>query len=174
MQLDALVGASCDQVFRDHGVSGGKAKRPGLDAAMASLRAGDVLVVYKLDRLGRSVQHLADLLTRLDQRGVHFCSLSEGINTATPGGRLVFHLFAAVAEFTRDLIRENTEVGLASARKRGVRIGRPPLLDHAAIIEVDRYMKREGKTLDQAARRFQVSKSTVVRGIGRLRRMSPT
>lgn len=168
LQLDALARAGCERVYRDHGVSGGKSERPGLDAAMRDLRKGDVMIVYKLDRLGRSVLHLADLLTRMDNDDIHFCSLTEGINTTTPGGRLVFHVFAAVAEFTRDLIRENTIHGLNAARERGVRIGRPFLMDDDMIIEAHRYMRQENRTLDQTAQRFKVSKSTLTRGFDRL------
>lgn len=163
MQIDALTHAACDQIFSDHGVSGAKVKRPGLDAALAVLSTGDLLVVYRLDRLGRSVQHLAELLTHLDACGVHFCSLSEGINTATPGGRLVFHVFAAVAQFTRDLIRENTEAGLAAARERGVKLGRPRKLNDAAIRDARQYMRGGRRTLTQTARRFNVSRSTMAR-----------
>ena len=168
LQLDALARAGCRHVYKDHGVSGGKAERPGLDAALHALREGDVLIVYKLDRLGRSVLHLADLLARMDKDGIHFCSLTEGINTTTPGGRLVFHVFAAVAEFTRDLIRENTVCGLNAARARGVRIGRPYLMDDNMIIEARRYMRRENRTLEQTAQRFNVSKSTLSRSFGRI------
>ena len=168
MQLDALARVGCDQVFHDHGVSGAKAARPGLDAAMKQLVEGDVLIVYKLDRLGRSVLHLADLLTRMDSQGIHFCSLSEGINTTTPGGRLVYHVFAAVAEFVREMIRENTINGLAAARARGSRIGRPLKMDDARILEAHRFIHQEGKTLDQVAAQFGVSKSTVIRALSRL------
>ena len=168
LQLDALARAGCDQVFHDHGVSGAKAARPGLDAAMKQLIEGDVLIVYKLDRLGRSVLHLADLLTRMDSQGIHFCSLSEGINTTTPGGRLVYHVFAAVAEFVREMIRENTINGLAAARARGSKIGRPLLMDDARILEAHRYMHQEDKPLDQVAARFGVSKSTLIRALSRL------
>ena len=168
MQLDALSRAGCDRVFHDHGVSGAKAARPGLDAAMKQLVEGDVLIVYKLDRLGRSVLHLADLLTRMDAQGIHFCSLSEGINTTTPGGRLVFHVFAAVAEFVRDMIRENTINGLAAARARGSRIGRPRLMDDATIVDAHRYMHQENRTLDQTAARYGISKSTLIRSFERL------
>ena len=168
LQLDALARAGCERVYKDHGVSGGKADRPGLDAALQALCKGDVLIVYRLDRLGRSVLHLADLLARMDRDGIHFCSLTEGINTTTPGGRLVFHVFAAVAEFTRDLIRENTVCGLNAARARGVRIGRPFLMDDNMLIEAHRYMRRKKRTLEQTARRFKVSKSTLTRGFGRI------
>ncbi|MEM6410172.1 MAG: recombinase family protein [Pseudomonadota bacterium] len=168
LQLDALSRAGCDEVFRDRGVSGAKASRPGLDAALRSLVEGDVLVVYKLDRLGRSVLHLADLVTRLDTKGVHFCSLTEGINTTTPGGKLVFHVFAAVAEFHRDLIRENTINGQAAARRRGKHIGRPRMMDEAAIIEAHRLLCQEGNSVDATAAHFRVSRSTLLRALDRM------
>lgn len=168
LQLDALSRAGCDEVFRDHGVSGAKASRPGLDAALRGLVEGDVLVVYKLDRLGRSVLHLADLLTRLDNQGVHFCSLTEGINTTTPGGKLVFHVFAAVAEFHRDLIRENTINGQAAARRRGKHIGRPRLMRDVVIVEAHRWMQQEGRTVDETAAQFNVSRSTLMRAFDRM------
>jgi len=168
MQFDALGRAACAQVYYDHGVSGAKAARPGLDEALAALREGDTLVVYKMDRLGRSVLHLADLLTRLDKDGVHFCSLTEGINTATPGGKLVFHIFAAIAEFHRDLIRENTRNGLAAARARGARLGRPPKLSLEDVIEAHRLMHQEGWSLPQLLVRFDISESTLLRGFRRL------
>ena len=168
LQLDALARAACDEVHTDHGISGARAKRPGLNGCLAGLREGDALVVFKLDRLGRSVLHLADLLTWLDAEGVHFCSLSEGINTATPGGKLVFHVFAAVAEFQRDLIRENTVHGLAAARARGAVLGRPRILDEAATLEAHRWMAQEGRGVDEAAQRMRVSRSTLIRSLDRL------
>ena len=167
-QLDLLERVGCDKVFCDHGISGGKARRPGLDKALRYLRQGDVLVVYKLDRLGRSVLHLSDLITRFDSEGIHFCSLTEGIDTTTSGGKLIFHIFAAVAEFHRDLIRENTRNGLDAARKRGVALGRPRLLSEIATLEAHRYMRQEGRSADETAAYFQVSKSTLLRGFKRL------
>ncbi len=160
--------AECERVYKDHCISGGKAERPGLDEALRDLQEGDVMIVYKLDRLGRSILHLADVLTRMDNDGIHFCSLTEGINTMTPGARFVFHVFAAVAEFTRDLIRKNTASGLRAARERGVQIGRPYLMDKDMIIEAYHYMCKECRTLEQTAQRFNVSKSTLIRGFKRL------
>lgn len=168
MQFDALSRTGCLQVFYDQGVSGAKAERPGLKHALDVLNAGDTLVVYKLDRLGRSVLHLADLLTRLDRDGIHFCSLTEGINTATPGGKLVFHIFAAIAEFHRDLIRENTRNGLAAARKRGAKLGRPPKLSVEDVVEAHRLMHQEGWSLARLLTRFEISESTLLRGFRRL------
>lgn len=167
LQLDALTRAGCQTIYQDHGVSGAKAVRPGLDAALETLQEGDTLVVYKLDRLGRSVLHLADLITRLDKDGVQFNSLTEGIDTTSAGGRLVFHIFAGVAEFGRDLIRENTLEGLRAARERGSRIGRPPLLTDDDIQKARQCICEEGKTLRQTARWLGVSESTLQRAMRR-------
>lgn len=167
MQLDALKSAQCDQIFRDHGVSGGKASRPGLDKALKTLKRGDALVVLKLDRLGRSVQHLSDLLVRFGNEGIHFCSLAEGINTTTPGGKLVYHLFAAFAEFQRDIIRENTVLGLAAARKKGSRLGRPRLLSIDDVLEGHRCVTQFGIPIGVVAERLEVSHATLTRGFKR-------
>ncbi|MDH4980944.1 recombinase family protein [Hyphomicrobium sp. D-2] len=168
MQFDALKSAQCDQIFRDHGVSGGKASRPGLDKALKTLKRGDALVVLKLDRLGRSVQHLSDLLVRFGNEGIHFCSLAEGINTTTPGGKLVYHLFAAFAEFQRDIIRENTVLGLAAARKKGSRLGRPRLLSIDDVLEGHRHVTQLGTPIHVVAERLNVSEITVTRGFKRV------
>ena len=167
MQLDALQAAECDQIFRDHGVSGGKASRPGLDQALKTLRRGDALIVLKLDRLGRSVQNLSDLLVRFGAEGIHFCSVAEGINTTTPGGKLVYHLFAAMAEFQRDVIRENTVLGLAAARERGKALGRPPSLDIGSILNIHQAVMQEGRSIADVARHYKVSHASVTRGFKR-------
>jgi len=168
MQLDALKAAQCDQVFKDHGVSGGKASRPGLDRALRTLKRGDALVVLKLDRLGRSVQHLSDLLVRFGNEGIHFCSLAEGINTTTPGGKLVYHLFAAFAEFQRDIIRENTVLGLEAAKKNGSVLGRPKLLSIEDILEGHRCVTQSGIPIWEVAERLDVSHATLTRGFKRV------
>lgn len=167
MQLDALDSVGCDPVFTDHGVSGGQASRPGLDEALAALSAGDVIVVYKLDRLGRSVLHLADLLTRFHNENIHFCSLSEGINTTTPGGKLVFHIFSAIAEFQRDMIRENTVSGLDAARRRGQKLGRPLSLSAHEVLEAHRLVRQQGVPIGEMAARLNVSHSTLSRAFKR-------
>ena len=125
LQRDALLAAGCPEtrVYTDI-ASGAKADRPGLEAALHYIREGDTLVVWKLDRLGRSLTHLIDTVHALDARGIGFKSLQEHIDTTTPGGKLVFHVFAALAEFERDLIRERTKAGLTAARARGRRGGR--------------------------------------------------
>ena len=124
LQRDALTTAGCDRLFTDT-ISGATADRPGLSQALAYARSGDTLVVWRLDRLGRSLRHLIETVTDLEQRGVHFRSLTEAIDTTSPGGKLVFHIFGALAEFERDLIRERTRAGLTAARARGRTGGRP-------------------------------------------------
>jgi DNA invertase Pin-like site-specific DNA recombinase len=123
LQVDALKRAGCGRVFEDR-ASGAKADRPGLADALAYVREGDVLVVWKLDRLGRSLPHLIETVTALERNGVGFRSLTEAIDTTTPGGRLIFHMFGALGEFERDLIRERTRAGLAAAVARGRKGGR--------------------------------------------------
>lgn len=168
MQRDGLNAVACEQVFEDHGISGAKGSRPGLDALLAEMRAGDSVIVFKLDRLGRSVLHLADLLVRFQHEGVHFVSLSEGINTTTPGGKLVFHIFSAVAEFQREIIVENTCAGIDAARRKGVRLGRPPALSIDDIAEVHRMMRQDCLSAADIAERFKVHPRTVARSVVRM------
>jgi DNA invertase Pin-like site-specific DNA recombinase len=127
LQLDALAAAGCAKVFEDC-ASGARADRAGLRSALEYVRDGDVLIVWKLDRLGRSLPHLIETVTSLATRGVGFRSITEAIDTTTPGGRLVFHLFGALGEFERDLIRERTRAGLAAAVARGRKGGRKPVV----------------------------------------------
>lgn len=118
LQTDALRKAGCERIFEDT-VSGTKTDRPGLTSALAWLRDGDVLVVWRLDRLGRSMVHLIETISALESKGVGFRSLTESIDTTTPGGLLIFHVFGALGQFERDLIRERTRAGLAAAAARG-------------------------------------------------------
>ena len=127
LQIDALQRAGCEKTFDDK-ASGAKAQRPGLSDAMDFLRKGDTLVVWRLDRLGRSLKHLIETVTVLEEKGIGLISLTESINTTTSGGRLVFHFFGALAEFERSLIRERTQAGLQAARARGRKGGRPKAL----------------------------------------------
>ncbi len=127
LQQDALEKAGCVRIFTDT-VSSTKQERKGLTEALSHLRSGDTLVVWRLDRLGRSLRHLIDTITELHDRGVGFKSLQENIDTTTSGGKLVFHIFGALAEFEREIIRERTQAGLASARSRGKVGGRPKAL----------------------------------------------
>jgi len=168
MQIDALEAAGCDALFRDHGISGSRADRPGLDALLGTVSSGDMVVVFKLDRLGRSVLHLADLLVRFRESEVHFCSLSEGINTATPGGKLVYHVFSAFAEFQRDVIIENTREGLEATRRRGTRLGRPPKLGEEDVLEAYNRITCEQAEFDALATEFGVAPITLMRAVARL------
>jgi DNA invertase Pin-like site-specific DNA recombinase len=124
LQTDALTKAGCERLFTDH-MSGVRADRPGLAEAVDFARKGDAIVVWRLDRLGRSLPHLIETVRELEQRGVGLKSLTESIDTTTTGGKLVFHIFAALAEFERNLIRERTNAGLVAARQRGRVGGRP-------------------------------------------------
>ncbi|NOR63887.1 MAG: recombinase family protein [Rhodobacteraceae bacterium] len=173
MQRDALEAINCDLIFEDHGVSGAKSNRSGLDAMLEELQPGDTVIVFKLDRLGRSVLHLADLLVRFQDSGIHFCSLCEGINTTTPGGKLVYHLFSAFAEFQRDIIRENTVAGLEAARKRGKRLGRPPVLDIETVLAAHQAINQTGITVSDAARQIGASRATLSRNLKNLRDRPP-
>src|SRR3954464_9310434 len=132
LQRDALTKAGCEQIYTDR-VSGTKASRPGLTQALSHLRSGDTLVVWRLDRLGRSLRHLIDTVTGLQERGIGFKSLQESIDTTTSGGKLVFHIFGALAEFEREIIRERTQAGLTAARARGRNGGRPQKLTNKQI-----------------------------------------
>lgn len=127
LQQDALAQVHCDRIFTDT-ASGAKAERPGLSDALSHLRKGDTLVVWKLDRLGRSLKQLIEVTIDLEKRGIGLRSLQEQIDTTTPGGKLVFHVFGALAEFERDLVRERTNAGLTAARARGKVGGRKPVL----------------------------------------------
>ncbi len=123
LQRDALKRAGCEKIIEDT-VSGGKVQRPGLERVHDALRSGDVLAVWRLDRLGRSLKHLIELMAELDAERIGFQSVTESIDTTTPGGKLVFHIFGALAEFERNLIRERTYTGLGAARARGRKGGR--------------------------------------------------
>src|SRR3954447_25059658 len=121
-QKDALSKAGCEEIYSDH-VSGTKSRRPGLEDALSHLRGGDTLVVWRLDRLGRSLRHLIDTVTEWQDKGIGFKSLTESIDTTTSGGKLIFHIFGALAEFEREIIKERTLAGLQAARARGRRGG---------------------------------------------------
>ena len=160
LQEDALKAAGCEKIYTDK--SGGtRAERSGLGRALADLRAGDRLVVWKLDRLGRSLRHLIETVTALRDRGVGFQSVQEAIDTTTPGGKLVFHVFGALAEFERNLIRERTHAGLAAARARGRTGGRPKSLDaRQKALAVDLYRQRN-HTVAEICRTVGISKPTL-------------
>lgn len=168
MQLEALNAVACDEIFSDHGISGANAKRPGLDQALAALEPGDVLVVFKLDRLGRSVLHLADLLAQFKQREIYFCSLSEGINTTCSYGRMAYQMLSVIAEFQRELIVENTLAGLESARANGSKLGRPLKLEPRDVMHIHERVHKQGQSLSDIARRYGVSPKTCQRAFDRM------
>ena len=132
LQIDDLKKNGCEKIFRDK-MSGAKWDRPGLDEAMEYMRNGDTLVVWRLDRLGRSLKNLIELVTDLEKKGVGFRSLQESMDTTTSGGKLIFHVFGALAEFERNLIRERTIAGLDAARSRGRKLGRKPMMDERKV-----------------------------------------
>lgn len=163
LQRDALEKAGCDDIFIDEGVSGAKAHRPELDRMVGMLREGDTVVVWKLDRLGRSLQNLVELVNKFDGMGVQFRSLTEAIDTTTPGGVLVFNIFASLAQFERDLIRERTSAGLQAARARGRQGGRPTKLNERQVREVRRLYDSRTVTVGQLAAMMGVGRSTIYR-----------
>jgi DNA invertase Pin-like site-specific DNA recombinase len=162
LQRDALERASCDLIFDDH-VSGTKARRPGLEQALSHLRAGDTLVVWRLDRLGRSLRHLIDTVTDLQGKDVGFKSLTENIDTTTTGGRLVFNIFASLAEFERDIIRERTQAGLASARARGRKGARPRALTDKQVEMLKRLAADPNNKVDEICQALGISRKTFYR-----------
>lgn len=134
LQLDALRAAGCNRIFQDHGVSGAKADWPGLDEMLSYMRSGDILIVCRLDRLGRSLPHLLTFVADLDKQGVGFRSLTESLDTTTPDGRLLLHIVGALGQFGRDLIIERTRAGLTAAVARGRKGGRPRSMTPDKII----------------------------------------
>jgi len=159
LQTNALRKAGCERVFEDV-VSGVKADRPGLAAALAWLRDGDILAVWRLDRLGRSLPHLIETISALEARGVGFRSLTEAIDTTTPGGRLIFHVFGALGQFERDLIRERTKAGLHAAAARGRKGGRKPVIT-AEKLQRARDHIANGLNVREAAARLKVGKTAL-------------
>ena len=163
LQIDALKEAGCEKWFLDK-MTGSKAERKGLDEALAYLRPGDTLVVWKLDRAGRSLTHLIELLKGLKERGIEFISLTEQIDTTTPGGKLIFHLMGALAEFERDLIRERTNAGLAAARARGRVGGRPRKLKTNGKVALARRMFAEqSHSIPEICAALGISRATLYR-----------
>lgn len=160
LQKDALTRAGCERIMED--VASGKAQhRSGLEQLRQVLRRGDVLVVWRLDRLGRSLRHLIDLLSELEHDGVGFQSLQESIDTTSPGGKLVFHIFGALAEFERNLIRERTKAGLQAARARGRKGGRPKRLGfEQRRIAVSLYHQKQ-HTVEEICQTLGISKPTL-------------
>lgn len=161
-QTDALSAAGAEKVFADK-ISGSRRARPELDRMLEQLRDGDVVTVTKYDRLARSLKDLLEIVETIRERGAGFRSLAEEIDTTTPAGRLVFHVFASIAQFERERISERTKEGLASARKRGRIGGRPPALSPAQKDEVRRMRDNEHRSISEIARLFGVSDRTIRR-----------
>ncbi len=161
-QLDALKAAGADRIFADK-ITGTARSRPELDRLLDQLRQGDVINVTKYDRLARSLRDLLDIVDTIQAHGAGFRSLAEDIDTTTPAGRLVFHVFASIAQFERERISERTKEGLESARKRGRVGGRPPALSAAQRIEVRRMRDEELRPLPEIAQLFRVSAKTIRR-----------
>ncbi len=160
LQIDALKQTGCEKVFQDK-ISGAKAERPGLHEALEFLREGDTLVVWRLDRLGRSLKHLIETVMQLEERGIRFRSLQENIDTNTSGGRLIFHIFGALAEFERNLIRERTIAGLTAARARGRKGGRPKVLDANKQALVRKLYDEKQHTVKEICQMLGIAKSTL-------------
>ena len=163
LQIDALESAGCEKIFTDK-TSGSKKSRPGLDAALEFARADDVLVIWRLDRLGRSLKDLIELVQLLESNGVQFQSLTEEISTTSAGGKLFFHMFGALAEFERNQIRERTQAGLAAARARGRKGGRPRKLNPEQQKQI-RILSKSGTPITDIAQSFGVSRVTVYKTI---------
>jgi DNA invertase Pin-like site-specific DNA recombinase len=161
-QTDALSAAGAEKVFADK-ISGSRRTRPELDRMLEQLRDGDIVAVTKYDRLARSLKDLLEIVEAIRERGAGFRSLAEDIDTTTPAGRLVFHVFASIAQFERERISERTREGLASARKRGRIGGRPPALTAAQKDEVRRLRDIEQRPVGEIASLFKVSVRTVRR-----------
>jgi len=165
LQRDALNASGCTRIFTDT-MSGAKAERPGLSAALDHCRAGDTVVVWRLDRLGRSLTNLIELMTALEEKEIGFKSLSEQIDTTTSGGKLVFHIFGALAEFERELIRERTRAGLAAARARGRQGGRPKKLNTPTKIAMAQALYNDGThSINDICQTLGISRATLYRVI---------
>lgn len=162
LQLNALNDAGVERTYIEQ-VSGAAKHRPKLERALEHVREGDTFVVWRLDRLGRNLRHLIDVMEDLAERGVHFKSLTEGFDTTTPVGRFTFQLFGGLAEFERALIRERTLAGLEAARRQGRTGGRPRALTRAQRDEARKMVLQEGRTCADVAKLFRVSRSTISR-----------
>jgi DNA invertase Pin-like site-specific DNA recombinase len=167
LQRDALrkAGVTAKHIFTDK-ITGTKAERPGLTDALSHLREGDTLVVWRLDRLGRSLPHLIETVTALQGQGVAFQSITENIDTSTPTGKLVFHIFGALAEFERNLIRERTIAGLSAARVRGKKGGRPKLAATSGKVAMAKKLYRDKtNSISEICKMLNISRATLYRYI---------
>ena len=162
LQKDALEKIGCTKIFTDT-ASGAKAERKGLEEALNYVREGDILVVWRLDRLGRSLKHLIETITELNDRKIGFKSITENIDTTTSGGKLIFHIFGALAEFERDIIRERTQAGLNAARARGRKGGRPKKLTAKTVEQAKTLYNGRKHSIDEICRTLHVSRATLYR-----------
>jgi DNA invertase Pin-like site-specific DNA recombinase len=162
MQIDALKEAGCEKVFSDE-TSGVKSERPGLQDALEYMREGDTFVVWRLDRLGRSLKDLVQKVEDLQSRNIGFCSLQESIDTTSPSGKFQFHVFSALAEFERDLIRERTQAGLRAARARGRMGGRPREMTPEKLKMAVKLMKDPEIPIGEICKTLGIAKSTLYR-----------
>lgn len=168
LQIDALKATGCQRIFTDR-VSGSRTDRPQLDKMLDHLRAGDVVVVWKLDRLGRSLRHLISLIDDFEARGVGFLSLTESIDTTTAGGRLIFQIFGALSEFEASLVRERTRAGLAAARARGRHGGRPTIMTPEKVKAAKKMLADPEYSVKEVAAAIGVSRPTLYRAMSQLR-----
>jgi DNA invertase Pin-like site-specific DNA recombinase len=168
LQRDALALAGCSSIYEEI-ISGKSTERPELRHCLKALRSGDTLVVWRLDRLGRSLPDLVGIVSRLEQEEVGFESINERIETTSAAGKLIFHVFAALAEFERNLIRERTRAGLLAARARGRKGGRKPVLDARQLREIRALLSEPEIHAADVARRYGVSRTTLYRYIGSLK-----
>lgn len=164
LQRDALHEAGCDQIYEEK-ISGKSAERPELVSCLRALRAGDKLIVWRLDRLGRSLSDLLRIVSDLEERGIAFESITEKIETRSAAGRLIFHVFSSLSEFERSLIRERTKAGLAAARARGRVGGRKRKLDEKQIREIRALMRDPAIRISDIAKRYSVSRSTIYKSL---------
>jgi DNA invertase Pin-like site-specific DNA recombinase len=164
LQQDALQKAGCSKLFTDT-ASGAKTERIGLEEALNYVRKGDTLVVWRLDRLGRSLPHLITTMTALEERGIGFKSLTENIDTTTSGGKLIFHILGALAEFERNLIRERTQAGLLAARARGKKGGRPKVLRDRRVSIAQALYNEPQNSIAEICRTLKISRATLYRSI---------
>ena len=164
LQRDALDQAGCEQIFKDQ-LSGAKAERPGLHQALQYARTGDTIVVWRLDRLSRSLKDLIEMVTLLESKGIGLKSLQEAIDTSSSSGKLIFHIFGALAEFERNLIRERTQAGLQAARARGRKGGRPKSLNKDKQALAVKLYDEKKHTVDQICEMMGISKPTLYKYI---------
>ena len=164
LQLDALKEAKCDRIYQEY-ISGGRGskERPELADCLKNIRSGDTLIVWRMDRLGRSMKYLIEIVSELDRLGVGLVSIKENIDTTTPTGRLVFHVFASLAQFEKELIQERTKAGVAAARARGRQGGRPQKLTAREKEMVCTLMADNKNSVTEIAKKFSVSRTMLYR-----------